>query len=392
MGDQLGVIGSGLDRGFASLRRPADPARRAVRAGPTAAAAGAALGAGRLDAAGRPARPGRPRDRRHARGPGRAAGPGPGRPDGRPRRTRFLRGTAGDHGRRTSPRLPATGITPVICGDAHLGNFGFYASPERDLVFDLNDFDEAHPGRLGVGPAPAGRQRLGGRAAERLDRGRSAATRSPAACAAYRDAAALPGRAAAAGTRSYERLDVDRLHGAATDPTIAASEIERAARRARTRTSDRALPRFTEQRDGGRRIVEEPPLITRLDDARRPSSSPRRLDDYLRTLPPHWAPRRSAATRWSTSRTRWSASAVGRAARLRRAAARAAARTTCCSCSSSRPAGRWWRRSCTATRPGTPTRASASSSTSRRCRRSATRCSAGPRSATGSTTCASSAT
>ena len=43
-------------------------------------------------------------------------------------------------------RLPATGITPVICGDAHLGNFGFYASPERYLVLDLNDFDEAHPG------------------------------------------------------------------------------------------------------------------------------------------------------------------------------------------------------------------------------------------------------
>jgi hypothetical protein len=42
--------------------------------------------------------------------------------------------------------LPATGITPVICGDAHLGNFGFYASPELDLVIDLNDFDEAHPG------------------------------------------------------------------------------------------------------------------------------------------------------------------------------------------------------------------------------------------------------
>src|SRR5688572_13196838 len=43
-------------------------------------------------------------------------------------------------------RLQVTGITPVICGDAHLGNFGFYASPERDLVIDLNDFDEAHPG------------------------------------------------------------------------------------------------------------------------------------------------------------------------------------------------------------------------------------------------------
>ena len=34
----------------------------------------------------------------------------------------------------------------MICGDAHLGNFGFYASPERELVIDLNDFDEAHPG------------------------------------------------------------------------------------------------------------------------------------------------------------------------------------------------------------------------------------------------------
>src|SRR5437879_13620261 len=42
--------------------------------------------------------------------------------------------------------LPITVLEPVICGDAHLFNFGFYASPERDLVFDLNDFDEAHPG------------------------------------------------------------------------------------------------------------------------------------------------------------------------------------------------------------------------------------------------------
>ncbi|RRK10415.1 DUF2252 domain-containing protein [Lactiplantibacillus garii] len=41
----------------------------------------------------------------------------------------------------------STGIPAVVCGDAHLGNFGFYASPERRLVFDLNDFDEAgiHP-------------------------------------------------------------------------------------------------------------------------------------------------------------------------------------------------------------------------------------------------------
>ena len=61
--------------------------------------------------------------------------------------------------------MPRTGIEPVICGDAHLGNFGFYASPERDLVFDLNDFDEAHPGpwewdmwRLATSIWVAGRQ------------------------------------------------------------------------------------------------------------------------------------------------------------------------------------------------------------------------------------------
>ena len=58
----------------------------------------------------------------------------------------FLRGAAAVVMAQDLASLPATGITPVICGDAHVGNFGFYASPERVLVLDLNDFDEAHPG------------------------------------------------------------------------------------------------------------------------------------------------------------------------------------------------------------------------------------------------------
>ena len=41
---------------------------------------------------------------------------------------------------------PHTGLTVQLCGDAHLSNFGLFASPERRLVFDLNDFDETHPG------------------------------------------------------------------------------------------------------------------------------------------------------------------------------------------------------------------------------------------------------
>src|SRR5258706_3711832 len=57
----------------------------------------------------------------------------------------FLRGAASLMAEDFSS-LPRTGLEPVICGDALLGNFGFYASPKRDLVFDLNDFDEAHPG------------------------------------------------------------------------------------------------------------------------------------------------------------------------------------------------------------------------------------------------------
>src|SRR6516225_10893820 len=76
----------------------------------------------------------------------------------------FLRGAAALMAEDFSS-LPKTGLEPVICGDAHLGNFGFYASPERDLVFDLNDFDEAHPGswewdlrRLAASTWVAGRQ------------------------------------------------------------------------------------------------------------------------------------------------------------------------------------------------------------------------------------------
>ena len=181
--------------------------------------------------------------------------------------------------------LPSTGITPVICGDAHLGNFGFYASPERQLVFDLNDFDEAHPGawewdlrRLVVSVYVAGRQN-GFR--------ESACADAVQHCVAeYREQighlAEQPLLA-----RSFDRLDVDRLRAAATRASFR-DEIERAARRARRRTSDRALPRFTEQRDGTVRLVEEPPLITRPSAAEYDQLA-EALDGYLNTLPPHWA-------------------------------------------------------------------------------------------------------
>jgi uncharacterized protein (DUF2252 family) len=182
--------------------------------------------------------------------------------------------------------LPDTGITPVICGDAHLGNFGFYASPERELVFDLNDFDEAHPGawewdlrRLVVSVYVAGRQN-GFRETACADVVRGCVTQ-------YRqhigDLAEQPLLA-----RSFDRLDVDRLRAAATRGGTFSGEIDRATRRARRRTSDRALPRFTEQHDGTARLVQEPPLITR-PSAEEYDQLAAALDGYLNTLPPHWS-------------------------------------------------------------------------------------------------------
>ncbi len=180
--------------------------------------------------------------------------------------------------------LPATGITPVICGDAHVGNFGFYASPERDLVIDLNDFDEAHPGswewdlrRLAASIWVAGRQN---------SFTENECHAAVASCVrAYRkqvrDLAQQP-----LLSRSFQRVDVDRLQKSTTDDSLHKG-IERAASKARRRTSDRALPRFSVEDNGRRRIVDEPPLITRIDDDDEEQLA-EGLDGYLATLAPHW--------------------------------------------------------------------------------------------------------
>jgi hypothetical protein len=57
----------------------------------------------------------------------------------------FYRGSAALMAADLAP-LPRTGLTVQLCGDAHLSNFGMYASPERALLFDVNDFDETLPG------------------------------------------------------------------------------------------------------------------------------------------------------------------------------------------------------------------------------------------------------
>ena len=195
----------------------------------------------------------------------------------------FLRGTAGVMIEDLA-RLPVTGITPVVCGDAHMGNFGFYASPERDLVIDLNDFDEAHPGawewdlwRLVASVCVAGRQN---------GASENACRDAVLACVrAYRREVAYLAEEPLL-SRSFERLDVARLHETVTEKSLR-GEIARAAARARRSNSDRVLPRLTAERDGVRRIVDEPPLLRRVPEeiAGRVAQG---LDEYLATLAPHW--------------------------------------------------------------------------------------------------------
>ncbi|WP_329116264.1 DUF2252 domain-containing protein [Streptomyces sp. NBC_01465] len=153
---------------------------------------------------------------------------------------------------------PNTGLTVQLCGDAHLSNFGFFASPERALLFDLNDFDETLPGpfewdvkRLAASIAVASRQNGHTESAAR-DAAQSAAH-------AYREHMRdLAGR----GELDvwYERVDTEDLL-----PTIRKrnrAQAQQMLAKARTRTSLHALRKLTEEGpDGTPRIKQEPPLL-----------------------------------------------------------------------------------------------------------------------------------
>lgn len=195
----------------------------------------------------------------------------------------FLRGAAAVTASDVAT-LPASGIMPVICGDCHMGNFGFYRSAEGALVIDLNDFDEAHPGswewdlrRLTASIWVAGREN-GYREDQCAEAVRSCVRdyRDEVTALAYQPLL----------SRSFNHLDAEGLQESATEATLR-DEIRRASKAARKRTSDRALPRYTEESDGGRRIVAEPPLVTPITGADYDAIADG-LDDYIHTLPPHW--------------------------------------------------------------------------------------------------------
>ena len=161
---------------------------------------------------------------------------------------------------------PRTGFDVQLCGDAHLSNFGVFASPERQLVFDINDFDETLPGpwewdlkRLGASLEVAARDN-GFAVRDRGDVVQRAAR-------AYREA-----MRAFAGMRNldvwYARLEIEAQLTSLR--RLATKEMHRSASRAlakaRTRDSLQAFSKLVSVTQGEPRIVADPPLIEPIED------------------------------------------------------------------------------------------------------------------------------
>ena len=174
----------------------------------------------------------------------------------------FLRGAALPMAADLST-VPVTGLTVQLCGDAHLCNFGLYASPERDLVFDVNDFDETHVGpwewdllRLSASLVVAARSR-GFDAHE----GRHAVR---AAIRSYRDR-----------MREFAAMRAIDVYYAKVDAESILSFVHHKARPYLEATIKSAghhdalheLPKITTGEGEARRIVDRPPIITHPAEA-----------------------------------------------------------------------------------------------------------------------------
>jgi uncharacterized protein (DUF2252 family) len=186
-----------------------------------------------------------------------------------------------------------TGLQTQLCGDAHLSNFGFFAAPDRRLVFSINDFDETLPGpfewdvkRLVASFTVAAR-----------DLGFDEETRRSVVSTtarAYREA-----MASFAVMRHidvwYTRLDADTIvQGFSVKMTTRAKRRMKAdLAKARTKDSVRALAKLCGTVDGEFRIIGNPPLITPIEDVLPGAEQThldvvirRMIDTYAESLPP----------------------------------------------------------------------------------------------------------
>lgn len=173
----------------------------------------------------------------------------------------FYRGTAAIMAADLS-RGPSSGIRVASCGDAHVANFGFYASPQRTLVFDLNDFDEAGPApwewdlkRLATSIVIAGQAT--GRNEDLIRRSVLEGVRTYA-LAVSQSLELSPLQ------RYYQHFDAN---GEMKGMDARYRRVVRAAiRDSEKRTGERAARKLTERgADGVLRFIEQPPTTTHLE-------------------------------------------------------------------------------------------------------------------------------
>lgn len=181
-------------------------------------------------------------------------------------------------------RSPVTGMKVQACGDAHLSNFGVFASPERRLVFDINDFDETLPGpwewdvkRL------AASFEIGGR-----DRGFSRKERRQAVLALASQYRAAMAEFATMGNLDVWNwhLDVDAIYAQRAEEfgdTKRWHNFERNIAKAKGKDRLRAFSKLTREVDGQLRIISDPPSIVPLDDLVSPEKHTA-LNDRIRLI------------------------------------------------------------------------------------------------------------
>ena len=184
---------------------------------------------------------------------------------------------------------PRSGFTVQLCGDAHLSNFGMFASPERHLLFDINDFDETLPGpwewdvkRLAASLEICGRD-LGFTPADR----REVVT---AGVQGYRETMLGAARMGALEAW-YEHIRVADLMAwmqtRVGGEHVGRKEVAQTARevaKARTRDSTRVLTRLADDVDGRLRFVADPPLIVPLDDLLPPGTAHDEVEAWMGSL------------------------------------------------------------------------------------------------------------
>ncbi len=191
----------------------------------------------------------------------------------------FFRGAAAVMAQDLGP-TPTTGLRVQLGGDAHLSNFGLFGTPERNLVFDVNDFDETLPGpwewdikRLATSAVVAGRvqgvgKALAAKAARRAVRSYRQVLREFAALR-YLDA-------------WYAHIDVNDVPAPVHRPGREVMDRDVAA--ARRRTGLHAFPRLVHRVRGRYRIRDDPPLIRHYEDHADAEESREFFEHYLESL------------------------------------------------------------------------------------------------------------